>query len=230
MKTFLLLVITLSSSLIYAQPGGGGMQGGGMQGGGQREGMQQQREIPEFDAAKTVGIFNYDTAEVIKKLKLKKKEGDLKLDVRKALANYNNNINEIALLNKDNFDTLNVFMNAIIKSSMANRGQGQQIDGSSMERGQDSRRNEDDPMFKARKLAKEKTQPARRAVKDEEHKLNNRLEALLNEKKYNKWLKYQEDVKEDLNPKPESNNQNRGQMSGGMGRGQGGSSGGRGMR
>jgi hypothetical protein len=227
MQALLLIVITLSSSLIYAQPGGGGMQGGRMRGGGQGGDGMQQREIPEFNASKTVGIFNYDPAEVIKKLKLKKNEKDLELDIRKAMANYNNNINEIALLNKDNFDTLNVFMNTIIKSSMANRqnnrdgGQGQ-MGGSRMDRGDNSVSLDDNPMFKARKLAREKTQPARVAVIEEENKLNNRLEALLSEKKYNKWLKYQEDVKEDLNPKPQSNNQNQGQMSGGMGRGQGG--------
>ncbi len=239
MRVLLSIVITLSFSLVYAQPGGGGggMQGGGMRGGGQGGGgMQQQREIPEFDAAKTVGIFNYDTAEVIKKLKLKKKEKDLELDIKRAVSNYNNNINEIALLNKDNFDTLNVFMNTIIKSSMANRqdnrggGQGQ-MGGSRMERGENSGAEDDNPMSKARKLAREKTQPARIAVREEENKLNNRLEALLSEKKYNKWLKYQEDIKEDLNPKPQSNNQNQGQMSGGMGRGQrGGGQRGGGMR
>ena len=116
-----------------------------------------------------------------------------------------------------------------MSNRQSNRGGQGQMRGLRMERGENSGSDNDDPISKARKLAREKTQPARKAVREEESKLNSKFEALLNEKKYNKWLKYQEDVKEDLDPKPQSNNQNRGQMSGGMGRGQSGQRGG-GMR
>ncbi|MDO5971529.1 hypothetical protein Q4Q35_17110 [Flavivirga aquimarina] len=220
MRKLLLLICTLSFSITYSQPpGGGGGQRG--QGGGQGGQMQErpQREVQEFDASKMAGIFTYDDAIVIKKLKIKKKHEELILDVRKAIANYNRNVQEIGLLNKDNFDTLNVYVNAIMKASMASRGQNrgnQQMNS----RSSDDRGEENNPMREAMELAKEKINPAREAVKEEEGKLNKSLETILNEKQYKKWLKYQEDVKEALKPKQESNDQNnqmRGQGGGRMG-------------
>lgn len=222
MRVFLLLICTLSFSITYSQPpgGGGGGQRGGGQGGGQME-ERPEREVEAFDASKMAGIFAYDDAIVIKKIKLKKKDKELTLDVRKAIDNYNRNVQEIGLLNKDNFDTLNVYVNAVMKASMANRGQNrgsQQMGGGN----DDARGGEDDPMRNAMELAKEKMEPAREAIKEEENKLNTTLEAILSEKQYGKWLKYQEDVKESLKPKSESDNQNREMRMGGQGGGPGG--------
>ncbi|KJD36201.1 hypothetical protein PW52_06265 [Tamlana sedimentorum] len=201
MKALLSLVLILSFEFVVAQPGGGGMMGGGgMRGGGQGGQQNQERqEMPEFDAAKVAGIFNYDDAEVLKKIKLKKKEESLTLEVRKAINTYNVRVNEIALLNKDNFDTLNVYVKAVRESQQANRGQNQSFDRSEQDR-------EDDPRFKVMELVKEKTEPVKALVVKEEDKLNQKMQTLLDEKKYNKWLDYQAEIKEELNPKrPERN-------------------------
>lgn len=233
----LLLLCTLSFSLTYAQlGGGGGMMGGGQggqrggsQGGGQ--GGQQRPEERVFNASEVAGIFAYDVNEAVKKIKIKK-DKKLALDVSKAINIYNIKVKEIEILNKDNFDTLNVYVNTVMKSSMANRGQGrdsQQRGGYDEESSRERGENSDDPRRKIREIVREKVDPAKRAVEDEERRLNETLESLLNEKQYKKWLKYQEDVKEELNPKPQSNNQNGGgQMR--SGGGQGGSLGGGGMR
>lgn len=244
MRKILAIVFVLSISFTYAQPGGGGGGGGGMRGGGsqgggmgQSGGMQERKERPEFKASQVAGIFSYDDNEAVKKIKIKGKDNQLILSVRKAISKYNNNIQEIALLNKDNFDTLNVFMNTIMKSAMSSRGQGQQSNsgmqrGGGMQDDNDMQNNDSkDVMRNAMQLSKEKIEPAKRAVEQEERKLNNKLEAILNEKQYKKWLKYQEDVKEDMQPEKPSNNRQQGgqgqSQGGGMG---GGSRGGGGMR
>ncbi|MCB4797566.1 hypothetical protein [Neotamlana laminarinivorans] len=222
MKAFLTLVIILSFKLVVAQPGGGGMMGGGgMRGGGQGgQQTQERQEIPDFDAAKVAGIFNYDDTEVLKKIKLKKKEANLILEVRKAINTYNVRVNEIALLNKDNFDTLNVYVNAVRESQKSNRGQNQSTNRNS------EQNREDDPMFKVMELAKEKIEPVKALVLEEEEKLNQQMLTLLDDKKYNKWLDYQEEIKEALIPqRPERNDS--GMQGGG---GQGGSGGGGMMR
>ena len=212
-----------------AQPGGGG---GGGQGGGQGGQQRQRPEMREFNAAEVVGIFNYDDVEVLKKLKLKKKNQDLQLKVRRAIINYNNKINEIALLNKDNFDTLNVFVNAMMKERSANRGQRDQGDQNDQMGGDDDRRGGTNDASKGerektKELIEQKINPARIGVRKAEKKLNEELKSILSEKLYNKWLKYQEKVKDDLNPKEETQqNNNRGGMQGGGMQGGGGRSGG----
>lgn len=233
MKFFLLVASILSFSLMHAQPGGGGQRGGGMggspQGGGQ---MGQERpEMREFKATEAAGVFTYDSDEAIKKIKIKK-DKDLVVNARKAIANYNRKINEIELLNKDNFDTLNVFMNAMKKARQSNRGQNrgsQQMGyGNENNRGMSD---ENEGMRDIMRSIREKIDIVKNEVKQEENKLNGTLENLLNEKQYKKWLKYQEDVKEEQNPKPKSNNQNGSQMrSGGGGQGGPPSGGGMGMR
>ncbi|MDO7171279.1 hypothetical protein [Mariniflexile sp. AS56] len=194
MKKFLLVVCVLSFGFSYAQPGGGGGMGGSQSGRGQSNQQREKPEMKTFEASKLAGIFNYDDDAAIKKIKIKKNP-ELILSVRKSIINYNNRINEIALLNKDNFDTLNVYMNAIIKTSKRSSGNQDQRDMS---------HSDDNPMRVAQNKAKAKIDPVKNAVKKEEEKLNKQLKALLSEKKYSKWLKYQAQVKADLNPKETS--------------------------
>ena len=234
MRVFLFTVCVFIYSLTYAQPGGGGggRQGGPPQGGGQGGQQQQHPEMREFNASEVAGIFSYDVDEAVKKIKIKK-DKNLVLKVRRTIDKYNIKVQEIEILNKDNFDTLNVYVNAVMKSSMANRGQGrgnnqQRGGGYGNENNRDIGEDSDDPVRKVRELVREKIEPAKRAVKEEEGKLNEALENMLDEKQYKKWLKYQEQVKEELNPKPQSNNQNGGQMR--SGGGQGGPPGGGGIR
>ncbi|WP_396601235.1 hypothetical protein [Algibacter sp. R77976] len=239
MRVFLLLLCALSFNITQAQPGGGGGGGGmrGGQGGGMGQGgsMQERQERPEFNASQMAGIFSYDDKEVVKKIKIKKKDKDLILNVRQAINKYNTNVQEIALLNKDNFDTLNVFVNTIMKSAMQNRRQQQS--GYGMQSGggmqDDNDMQNDDSrnvMRNTMRLSKEKIEPAKIAVQEEEMKLNKNLESILDEKQYKKWLKYQEDTKEAMQPeKPSNNRQSQNQGGGGM-RGSGGGGGGGGMR
>ena len=224
MRVFVLVICALSVSLTYAQPGGGG-QFGGQGGGGGQGGQQQQRpEMREFNAAEVAGIFAYDVDEAIKKIKIKKNK-DLELKVTRAISKYNTKVSEVGLLNKDNFDTLNVYVNAMMKSRRGSRGQ-QRGDQQQSSYGNDDRRHrggQDEENEKSRELVREKIEPVKRAIQKEERKLNDALQGLLNDKQYEKWLKYQEKFKEEQNPKPE-NNQQRG---GGQGRGgQGGPPGG----
>ena len=220
MRTFLVLFCVLSFSALQAQPGGGGggRPGGGPPG-GSGMGGDERPEMVEFNASKVAGIFNYDDEDAIKKIKVKKKETELVLAVRKAIEGYNNKVNEIALLNKDNFDTLNVYVNAKMKAMQSSRSEG----NSRMERGEDSEDNKDPE----RELIAAKINPAKTEVKAAEAKLNKSLEGVLSEKQYSKWLKYQDFIKEEQNPKPESNRDSNSGMS--RGGGQGGPPGG-GMR
>ncbi|WP_298496561.1 hypothetical protein [uncultured Algibacter sp.] len=222
MRKIFALIFVLSISFTNAQPGGG-MQGGSSQGGmRQGGGMQERQERPEFNASQIAGIFSYDDNEAVKKIKIKRKEKELILNVKKAINKYNNNIQEIALLNKDNFDTLNVFVNNIMKFAMTNRGQQQSNSG--MQRGggmqddYDMQNNDSrDVMRNVMRLSKEKIKPAKMAVNKEEIKLNKKLESILDEKQYQKWLKYQEDFKEDMQPEKPSNNRQSQNQGGGMG-------------
>ncbi|MWW25650.1 hypothetical protein [Algibacter lectus] len=222
MRILLVLVCMLSFSFIYAQPGGGG-QGGPPGGGRSMSSSQERPKMVEFNAAKVAGIFNYDDEAAIKKIKIKKKHKDLTLKVRKAIEKYNIRVNEIALLNKDNFDTLNVYVNAKMKAMQSSRGQNQS--GSRMDRSDTSSNDsKDDP---ERAKIKQKIDPAKKEVKVAEGKLNTHLESILSEKQYGKWLKYQVKVKSELIEEPESNNNSDSGMS--RGGGQGGPPGG-GMR
>ena len=222
MRILLVLVCMLSFSFIYAQPGGGG-QGGPPGGGRSMSSSQERPKMVEFNAAKVAGIFNYDDEAAIKKIKIKKKHKDLTLKVRKAIEKYNIRVNEIALLNKDNFDTLNVYVNAKMKAMQSSRQNSQTGGNSNMDRGDDS----DSPMKASRELIKQKIDPAKKEVKVAEGKLNTHLESILSEKQYGKWLKYQVKVKSELIEEPESNNNSDSGMS--RGGGQGGPPGG-GMR
>ncbi|CAH8282112.1 hypothetical protein EV196_11081 [Mariniflexile fucanivorans] len=212
MKKILALVFVLSMSLTYAQPGGGGGMGGSQQGGGQRgSDMQQQEKMPEFNAAQVAGIFKYDVDEAMKKSKIKK---DKKLiqEVSRAIGGYNLKMDEISLLNKDNFDTLNVYVNTSMKTKRGERSNQETSSGNSNSR-ERSKNSKDDP----KALISAKIEPAKNAVKKAEQNLNKTLEALLSEKQYGKWLKYQEKIKEEKQPKTPSNSSQGNEQGGGMG-------------
>lgn len=227
---FLLSFLTILST--YAQRGGqGGQRMGGGRQGGQSMGQQERENLPEFDAAKVAGIFSYNDSEAIKKMKLKKDE-NLKLKVRRVIAEYNMHMDEISLLNTENFDTINVFMNTTRKymRSNGNRGRNQmgkgQGNGSKSE-GQNKNFDEDNPIRKMMHMNKDKIDIVKAEVLEEERLLNSKLESLLSEKQYKKWIKYQNKIKKDMAPVEVSNNRNQNTgMRGVMNRGQGGRPGG----
>lgn len=224
MKVFLIVTCVLCFNLNFAQ--GGRNQGGGasQRQGGMQNNQQQRPETPKFEASKMAGIFNYDSQDVVKLLKLKK-DKELLLKVRKAIIDYNSKVDEIALLNSDNFDTLNVFMNSIIKSFRLERNSDFENRRQGGNQGQ-METDGDNPLKKARMLTMEKLKPAIHAVREAEKHLNMELESLLNKKQYSKWLKYQKKRKDGLRPKRRVNeNNNSGMSSGNRNRGQGGSPG-----
>ena len=211
MRILLVIVCVLSFSFIHAQPGGGGGRQGGGPGGSSGMSSQERPKMVEFSASKVAGIFNYDDEAAIKKIKIKKKDKELILKVRKSIEKYNNRVNEIALLNKDNFDTLNVYVNAKMKAMQSSRSES----GSRMDRSDAS----DDSKDPERALIEAKINPAKIEVKAAEVKLNKGLEAILSEKQYTKWIKYQTFVKSEQNPKPETNQSSDSRMSSGGGQG-----------
>ncbi|MBC3758875.1 hypothetical protein H7U19_10700 [Hyunsoonleella sp. SJ7] len=206
MKSFTLLIFVFLSTVLYAQPPSNGMQGSRGQGGGQRGGQGfQERQTPDFDAYKQAGIFYYDEAEVVKKIKIKK-DKNLEIKVKKAIINYNSKIEEIRFANTYNFDTLNIYMNTAKNIAMALRIQNM-MDGG---QGGMSQRNEDNPMRTAMLESRKKIRPVRKQVIREEEALNDQLSGILSEKQYARWLKYQKHIKEALNPRIPSNNLSQG--------------------
>lgn len=181
MKHILLLFCLLASVSLNAQRGGGGGASQRGQGDASSQGGRnsQDRTPVKFDAANAAGMVYYDTDQVIKKLKIKK-NNQLLLNVKKAISNYHHKLNEIGLANKDNFDSLNVYMNDIMKALQV---------GGDRSRMQDIR-------FSVR----EKLRPVRRSVMQEDIKLNETITALLDEKQLKRWNNYQNEIKAKLNP------------------------------
>ncbi|MFY9241699.1 MAG: hypothetical protein WAO74_01585 [Polaribacter sp.] len=207
MKNIILLLTLLTSTFIYAQRGGGGMGGGRPQ---QNQNRQQgtEREVKEFNASDVAGIFYYDVAEVIKKIKVK--DDEIKASTSKALKEYNFKIKEISFLNSDKFKDVDVLM----KSSRANRGFRQRSSNNNTDQ---QPKEVDSLRIKVNKIIR----PISRDVNNNEEILNESLKSILSEKQFKKWLKYQENIKEELAPKkPERNNNNRGQQQGQRGNGQ----------
>ena len=233
MKHIIFLFNVLLITSIYAQGGrGGGGQGGQRNGGGQQQ-QQQREEMPDFDAAQMAGIFSYDSGEAIKKIKIKKDES-LELKVRRAIARYNTRMDEISMVNTENFDTLNVSMNAMRKQMRPSRNSGGNQGGVGQGRGNNSQTRgrdleNDDPMRKYMEATKQKIEIVKEKVLIEEELLNTQLEVIFSDKQYKKWLKYQTKIKKENAPVERSQNQN--QRGGGMrGGGQGGPPGGGGNR
>ncbi|WP_372756514.1 hypothetical protein [Mariniflexile sp.] len=221
MKKIFLLACVLNLSFLNAQPGGGGMRGPQSSSG--QSGEQRERPQPkEFNAYKAAGIFNYDANDVVENIKLKK-DNELISNVKEAILKYNKHVNELSLLNKDNFDTLNVYMNNIMKSLKSNRG-------SSNSSQKDMSDNDKDPMRIAKELAKAKVEPVKTKITKAETALNASLGSLLSKKQNEKWLKYQAEFKETQNPTEKTNQNDDDDFSGRGNRPEGGPPQGGGMR
>lgn len=139
----------------------------------------QQRGMPEFNASNVVGIFKYDDVLVVKKLKVKK-DSD-KNNIKIAISKYNREMDELALFYKDSLDAVNTLVNTVARSAMQN----------------DDR----EIMQNVRRVTQSKMRPVREAVKNNEIVLNELMEAILDEKQFEKWLKYQKEKKQALNPR-----------------------------
>lgn len=176
MKNSLLLVVCFFTLVgVNAQRRGGGENPQGRQGG---QGNQT-REIPEFNASNVVGILKYDDVLVIKKLKVK--EDSVKKSIRQALSKYNREIDEIAVLYKDSLDAVNILMNTAAKDAMRNGNR--------------------EIMQNVRRVTQQKMKPVRERVKKNDMALNESMKAVLDEKQYEKWMKFQKVEKQALNPR-----------------------------
>ncbi len=201
MKHLFFATLLLVSSFIFSQ----GMRNGG-------GGMNQQnrqgatRAVQEFNASDAAGIFYYETDEVIKKIKVK--DDQLKFKVKKALSNYNFKIKEIAFLNSVKLNDLDKLMAAMRDSQPTNL--------------QDNSSNSDERQ-NMRKAIGKVIRPIKDEILSNEEVLNKTLEEILSEKQNKKWLKYQNNIKESLQPKrPDNNGQNRMQRMNGRGGASGG--------
>ncbi|WP_158838409.1 hypothetical protein [Polaribacter sp. L3A8] len=164
-------------------------RGGGRQQ-SQNPELNQTKEVKKLTAKDIAGIFYYDVDKVIKKVKLK--DDDKQYTVTKALRNYNFKIKEILFLNATKFSDLDLLMNSISK-------------------GKDNENSRN---------IREKVRKVIRPIKDSVHKnekeLNEILKGILSEKQDKKWLKYQKNIIESLQPKrPQNNNSERPNRGGG---------------
>ncbi|WP_139059088.1 hypothetical protein [Polaribacter reichenbachii] len=137
----------------------------------QQNGQGNARETKEFKASDAAGIFYYDTEEVIKKNKVK--DDNLIFKVKKALNNYNFKIKEIALLNSEKLNNLDVVMSSL-KDVQRNN-----LQNNSSDKSQEMRSN-------IGKILR----PIKEGVQINEKDLNQFLEEILSEKQNKKWIKY----------------------------------------
>lgn len=172
MKKSIFIVVLFLSVTFYAQPPGGGR--GGSSQNRQEQNNKEGKKVKEFKASELAGVFYYDIDEVIKKIKVKKEQLDF--EVRKALKDYNFEVKEISFLNSIKFNDLD----AVVKSTTANKDR---------EKG-----------MEMRKKVNEILNPIREEIHQKEVKLNQKLEAILSEKQQKKWLKYQDKIKESIQP------------------------------
>ncbi|MBU3012178.1 hypothetical protein KO506_12245 [Polaribacter vadi] len=183
MKHIFFAALLLVNSLIFSQGmrnGGGGMNQQNRQG--------ETREVKEFKASEAAGIFYYETDVVIKKIKVK--DDQLKIKVKKVISNYNFKVKEIAFLNSVKFSDLNVVVNTSMSSG--NREEG----------------------VKMREKVEEVIKPVKEEILIHEEELNKNLENILSEKQFKKWVKYQKNKRDSLEPKKHNNEE------GGRGRGE----------
>ncbi|MEO1253355.1 MAG: hypothetical protein AAFY41_00535 [Bacteroidota bacterium] len=131
------------------------------------------QQIPDFDAEKAAGIVTYDTEKVIKKLKVE----DLKAkqSIAKSIEQYNMKMYELSDTHAATFQELNAYFERQVQVAIRNRDRSQ-MDG-----------------FKTK--VKETIPPIKKEVIVHENALNESMQSLLDDKQFNKWMKYQKSQK-----------------------------------
>ncbi|WP_343329367.1 hypothetical protein [Polaribacter staleyi] len=147
-------------------------------GGGRQQGQNPEanrtKEIKKLSAKEIAGIFYYDVDEVIKKIKVK--DDDKQYSLTRALRNYNFKIKEILFLNTTKFTDLDLLMNSISKGK------------------------DNESSINIREKVREVIRPIKDSVHKNEKELNGILKGVLSEKQDKKWLKYQQNKIESLQP------------------------------
>ncbi len=185
MKKILFIALLLVNTFLLAQSPGVGFGGGRPQ----QNDQDNNIEIKEFKASDAVGIFYYDIEEVIKKIKVK--DDDLTFKVKKALKNYNFKVKEIAFLNSEKLNDLDKLMSSLKNLKRNN------LQNNSSDESEDMRTNN-------RKILR----PIKEEIQIKEKVLNQYFIEILSEKQNKKWIKYQNNIKENLQPKRPERNQN----------------------
>ena len=198
MNKIILIAFLILNFSLYAQRSGGRNGGGRTP---QTQNVQSEKEVKEFKASDVAGVFYYDVEEVIKKIKVKDEANQYK--VKTALKDYNFKIKEIAFLNSQKFKELDIVMKSM---------QGSQKIRPENTIDNDTENNKEDSL---REKMGAIIQPVREEIKQNEVQLNETLTAILSEKQLKKWVKYQQNIKEELAPKKQDRNQNRGQSQNG---------------
>lgn len=183
MKKIFFGIVVFVNIAFYGQPPGGG-NGGGRRSQGQESQSNNEREIKKFSASDVAGIFYYDIEEIIKKLKLK--DENKQAIAIKALKDYNLKIKEISFLNSKKFSDLDVVVNSLRQA------------------------NDREASVETRKKVGELIGPIKDEIRENERQLNETLESILSEKQQKKWLKYQKNKKESLQPKRPDNENRQG--------------------
>lgn len=168
------------------RPNAGGSFQRSTQGGMPMQGNRPDRLKPvKFDAYRAAGIVYHDIDDVLKRLKIKK-DKTLQANVEQAILTYHHRLEEIGLINKDNFDTLNVYMNTVARPMQ----QGENLD----------------EIQETRAEVRAKIRPVRRSVMQEEKKLNESMTALLDQKQLKRWENYLKEFKASLTPERKREN------------------------
>lgn len=137
----------------------------------------------EFNASKVAGIFYYNIKKTLKKLKVK--DNKLEATIGNYLKDYNNKVQNLALLNTEKFLVLNELMKN--SRSFQNRDE---TNANETHTGK----------VNMRQQIRTVISPVRKEIKTFEYDLNTNMEVILSEKQFNKWLKYQKSIKDDLKP------------------------------
>jgi hypothetical protein len=124
---------------------------------------------PEFDAQKAAGIVTYDYEKVIKKLKVKK-DTSVKA-VARAIYDYNIRIDELSMVHTATLENLEKEFDQNVRIAMQNRDRSH--------------------MNGVKTKIQEIIPPIRMLTNAEQSKLDLAMAAVLDEKQFNKWMKYQ---------------------------------------
>ena len=166
MKKYLLIVTLLTNFLAQSQ-----LNRGGMRNGRQRQMVQNPRKAPEpnFQVEKYLGIVIYDIEKAAKKINVKT-SSTKGAQFSKLITNYNKEIKEIRRINSFTLRSTKKMMENFQKKARETRDFSNRT--------------------KVQKKMVENLTPISEALKVKDKKFDIAIKALLSEKEYKKWIKY----------------------------------------
>jgi hypothetical protein len=179
MKKIVFLLLVLINFSFHAQSS----RAGGQRGIRINQNQQTRGNVKpqKFNSSNVAGIFYYDFIEVAKKIKIKDK--DAKNKTSKLLSTYNSEVKNIAFLNSEKLNDLELAVNSLGTQAKTNP----------------------ELRKKMRGLIQNTLRPLRDSISKKEYILNESLKDVLNEKQLKKWFKYQTKQKNKLKPKKATN-------------------------